>query len=133
MQKPGPKGPHKSASVERSIKLNGAEYRLRFDFRALSALEDHYGRPATEIAAGFVTVDPATGRGKSNVLIKDLQAIIWAGTRAHNPELTFDGVLDLMQASLDSGQKFEVILSEAFAAFDAGQDSGGDAGPDGPP
>lgn len=125
--------PHKAAVTERPIKLNGVVYRLRFDFLALAALEDHYGRPATEIAAGFVTVDPVTKKATSNVRIRDLQAIIWAGMRRHHPEVSVDGVLDLMQASLDSGQPFEAMLTDALNAFDAGQDSGTDGGPDDKP
>ena len=121
----------KASIVERKIKLAGRDFTLRFDFRALGALEELYDKSAAEIIAGFTKTGP-NGKPVANLRIMDLQRVIYAGRRAHHPEVTVDGVIDLMDETLQSGGTMDSMLGSALAAFEAGQDTGDDAGDDEP-
>lgn len=119
----------KAAVVERKIKLAGRDFTLRFDFKALGVLEELYDKSASEIIAGFTKPGP-NGKPVANLRIKDLQRVIYAGLTAHHPEVTVDGVIDLMDATLEQGGTMDGMLGSALAAFEAGQDAGDDEGDD---
>lgn len=97
------------------------EYRVVFDFSAVAALEDMYDCPLADLGEKFSDI--------RKLRVRDVQRIIYAGTRTNHPSLTEDEVLAILNRAVETGLPLATIIAESFEAFDAsaGPDDTGDA------
>ena len=96
------------------------EFRVVFDFSAVATLEDMYDCPLADLGEKF--------RDVRKLKVRDIQRIIYAGTRTHHPDLTEAEVLNVLNRAVSTGLPLATIIAESFEAFDAtaGPDDMGD-------
>lgn len=92
------------------------ELRVVFDFSAVAELEDMYDCPLADLGDKF--------RDVRKLKVRDIQRIIYAGTRTNHPDLTMDEVLATLNRAVATGLPLAEIIAASFEAFDAS------AGPD---
>ena len=74
------------------------DYELRFDNRAGCTFEQITGKKMTELA---------------EISLTDMNALIYVGIKKHNPNLTLDAVIDLIDDHADI-EVISKIISKAF-------------------
>jgi hypothetical protein len=94
----------------KQITLNGQALTLKFGYRASATLEDLYEMPIKAVGSKLSSGD--------GILLKDLEKVIFAGLREHHPDITMEGVRDLLIAEVEQGRQFGEILEETFSAFE---------------
>lgn len=92
------------------------DYRVVFDFSAVATLEDLYDCPLADLGEKFQDV--------RKLRVRDVQWILYAGTRTHHPNLTQDEMLAILNRAVETGLPLAEIIAKSFEAFDAS------AGPD---
>lgn len=128
-QQPPPTPARRPTSVSRVLKfprfvdpqdeskgVTNDEFRVVFDFSAVATLEDMYDCPLADLGEKFQDV--------RKLKVRDIQRIIYAGTRTHHPDLTEAEVLNVLNRAVGTGLPLATIIAESFEAFDAS------AGPD---
>jgi hypothetical protein len=120
-------GRRKQSRLTREIKLGGKSLTLRFNYTALSCLEDLYDMPIDDVAARL-------GGEGFKPRLADVQRMIFAGLRADHGDITYEGVARLLDDAVESGKTLQSVLGEAVAALNAAQPdpaeegAGGEAG-----
>ena len=98
------------------FQVEGQDYTLSFGINSLCALEDKLGKTVTEIGALF----------GSNMGIRELRAVFWAGLQDHH-EGTSEQQAGKLMTALGAARAGEVIGEAFVAAFP--EAAGGKAGP----
>ncbi len=87
-------------SPDRTIKIGGKSYQLRFGIRAQSALKDHWGITPDPIGVeGRKSGDQKLSERLGALEMEDTVTVVWAALRKHHPELTHEDVLDLLDSA----------------------------------
>lgn len=122
--RPRPAEPRQPALTEHTFKANGKEYRLRYSVRAIATLQDHYELDSLDAVGDHLKELGKTGK----IGVKDLQAILYAGLRAHHREVDMEEVLDIMdEIGLEASQ---TMIGSTFTAASPPADDLGDRGND---
>ena len=115
--------------ADRTIRLGGRDYTMRFSVRAMAALQDHWGvKSFQEVSDKMNTLD-------EQLSADDLVGILWAGLRTHHREITKEDVLDILDEaeSLEAIQRsITLALIGALPDEDRGPANGAPLGPTSP-
>lgn len=138
----------------RVIRLGDRDLTVRFGMRAVARLEEAYDDTIAKVAARFqpkAVRDPETNeivmvpqtddkgepvpggrmvpKMETPMRVGDVQKVLWAGLAEHHPEITQDGVIDLMEAELAKAGNLDNALSQTMKAWAASGDE--EAAPEG--
>lgn len=108
----------KPASPDRPLTVDGKTYTLRYSFRAMAALQDHYGLPSLQDVGKRLSDSESLGAA-------DIAAILWAGLRTHHGDLSMEDAFNMLdELGLDGIQQ---VVSEGFAAASSDPEVGDEA------
>lgn len=86
--------------MHRTIELNNKEYELRYDFNAMCAFEDKFGKSISTIIT------------EENFGLSATRALLWAGLLQKHKGISIQKVGDLIQAHIENEGKFEDIVTK---------------------
>lgn len=135
------------AIPSRAIKLGGRDLTIRFGMKAVARLEEAYDDTIARVAKRFqpkAVRDPETNeivlvpqtddkgepvpggrlvpKMETPMRVSDVQKVLWAGFAEHHPEITQDGVIDLLEAELAEAGNLDNALTETMKAWSASGD-----------
>lgn len=126
---PAPAAPRRPTSTKTELKLKQVQpdgtvaektFQMEYDFRAVAILEDLYEMPMEQIGAKLQNL--------KGLFVRDLQRLFYAGLKRHQPDVTLDSVMDILDSAMKAGEQTGDMMIKGFNAFDAS--AGSDAPPD---
>lgn len=100
------------AKGELTVKHEGKDYTFALDFNALCEFEDATGKDALDVLRVI-----ESGKGR----VSDIRALMWAGLRAHHPEVTLHDAGRILASN--SG----AVMEGVAAAFGGAEGDEGNA------
>lgn len=108
----------KIANPDIQFEVEGRKLTMRFSFRASAALQDHWGLDNIQQA-----MDKIAEMETGGLVLADYTAMLWAGLRTHNSEVTMEEALDILDYM--GLQNFILLISKAVSG--ASMEGGGTA------